>query len=304
MVHQSTKVGRQLQKLEPTVALQVHPPLPANRVGGCWGNSSSQWPVSLDTIVAEHARMPMRQRRRESKDDTRYTVPSPSIPRASARPAEGNECSVFGCYASTRNVCQATLDPHERQGFQRHASALSAWCNSLEPAVADGACAVLWLRGESAGATGEASRRCDMSVLLAGRRKRPQMQFFCRLVLRDRPNDPQCIFPEVFPYVLRLAERSSRLSANFKSLDLCTSDELCLRMSRLGMTSWALVPLDARPLPSDTLLDFEITGAGAEFHWNARRRLSTPLHFAGPTECRSWRRFGHLASARRLGATS
>ena len=199
MVHQSTKVGRQLQKLEPTVALQVHPPLPANRVGGCWGNSSSQWPVSLDTIVAEHARMPMRKRRQESKDDTRYTVPSPSTPRASARPAEGNECSVFGCYASTRNVCQATLDPHERLGFQRRASALSAWCNSLEPAVADGACAVLWLRGESAGATGEANRCCDMSVLLAGRRKRPQMQFLLSARVAGPAERPPVHLPRSLP---------------------------------------------------------------------------------------------------------
>ena len=50
MVHQSTKVGRQLQKLEPTVALQVHPPLPANRVGGLLG----QLVVSMASFLGHH----------------------------------------------------------------------------------------------------------------------------------------------------------------------------------------------------------------------------------------------------------
>ena len=66
------------------------------------------------------------------------------------------------------------------------------------------------------------------------------MQFFDLLGLEAESNQVEFDMPEVFPFVLAVGSKASRLSSQFEALHELTS--VALRMVRLGM-SWSIIPL-------------------------------------------------------------
>ena len=61
-----------------------------------------------------------------------------------------------------------------------------------------------------------------------------------------------------------MREREARLSPNFRTLDLVTSDELALQLTS-GTMVWQLIPLVWEFADTDSVLDMVITGAGEPF---------------------------------------
>ena len=70
--------------------------------------------------------------------------------------------------------------------------------------------------------------------------------------------------PDAWPVVVSICSREARLSPNFRTLDLVTSDELALQLTS-GTEVWQLIPLVWEFADTDSVLDMVITGAGEPF---------------------------------------
>lgn len=204
--------------------------------------------------------------------DPLVNISAPVSSRASNPESLVDECLVFGCSAMKHNVCLSVLDPALRAAVECNVALVAAWCDSLGSGVANEAQSVLWLHGHSTPNADGQSEPNDLAVLLVYCRNKPKVQYFCRLALADRPSETVFDMPGQFPFFLRIATRTSRLSAKFREVDLCTVDELGLCMAQLSLHPWSAVPLGTQAAISDNLMTIEVLGSDEEFRRGAKRR--------------------------------
>ena len=139
---------------------------------------------------------------------------------------------------------------------------LNDFATHLSEATVSQAETIVWFRGESG--DGDLLRRRDLAALLVDGRWRPKMQFFDLLGLEAESVQVEFDMPDVVPFVLALKCTASRLSSQFRALHELTSDELALRMVKLGM-SWSIIPLTWNEPKDENLMKFCITGRQPEF---------------------------------------
>ena len=248
----------------------VRPVVPISKQKGIWGGDVSL-PIAANDILAEHTKLGSEGRRRLRHNAFKdIDVHEPVLPRCAAPIADEVKRCVFGCWANHKNVCRDVLARPIALLVDNLTARLSWWCDSLGRAVYNLSESFVWLKGANESGDADNPRPLDVVVLLAGVRLHPKMQYYCKTILRD--SDPQsdgspetCIkLPETFPIPMRLAATWSRLSNHFNSLDIVTSDELCLDLSSRG-SSWQIIPLSCVVDATDSLLDFSVTAADAEF---------------------------------------
>ena len=149
---------------------------------------------------------------------------------------------------------------------------MSSWALSLGKATIGEAESIIWLHGESAHDDPDvAGEQCDMAVLLADARFKPQMQFFMLLGLQENPDEVQFVKPEVYPFTLELSTTASRLSRRYKALHEVSSDKLGLRLARMQMT-WTFIPLLWEECVGENLMKFKVTGHGDEVNIAKKKR--------------------------------
>lgn len=183
--------------------------------------------------------------------------------------------SVYGCAAQKRNICRTTLGHVEGDMLDNLTKRLSSWVDSLTPATAVMSESLVWLRGRGEPGSGNDH---DMVALLIDARYRPKAQIFGMCVLEHGVGMADEVFAmPSFPCLLKLSSGPSRISHVFDSIRCVTSDELALRMLRLG-GEWSIAPLVwAMPADKHSLMFMRVDAAGPVFerapHVRARPKV-------------------------------
>lgn len=116
-------------------------------------------------------------------------------------------------------------------------------------------------------------RRCDIAVLLVDAKYNPNVQYFCRCALATAPDQVEFAMPEDFPFAMKLATTTSRLSTRFRALHDVTSDELCTAAASRSMI-WEFIPLFWAWPDEGTLLDIDILGSDQPFEAKLVHRVA------------------------------
>ena len=173
------------------------------------------------------------------------------------------DASVFGCYANKKNICRHSLPAVRARELDSLCLRFNVWVDDLGAPVAREAESLLWLKGQDDDLFGEGDR-VDMVVLLVDPVYQPKMQYWARCCLLGEDGVAQFRMPDAWPVVVSICSREARLSPNFRTLDLVTSDELALQLTS-GTEVWQLIPLVWEFADTDSVLDMVITGAGEPF---------------------------------------
>jgi len=133
--------------------------------------------------------------------------------------------------------------------------------DQLGAVVAREAESLLWLRGSR---LDDETDRVDVVILLVDPVSKPKMHFGARCCLLGHDGAVEFHMPDEWPVVVSISSRASRLSPNFRAVDMVTSDELSLDLVSSNRV-WQLIPLTWNFADTDSLLDMVITGAGEPF---------------------------------------
>jgi hypothetical protein len=247
LIHRSKALGR-------TLAPVVAAPAEAGPVLGLWQHVCEPCklcPLPMDALVQCYHKRSAAHRRRLAINDQALLVTEPIECRSEFH----DLASVFGCWAKAKNVCREILPIFSVQRLDTLTRMLSAWVDSLGAQEAGRATSLLWLRSRTPGEP----RRVEHCILLIDPVYSPKMQFYARCCLQGHAGDSEFNMPPAFPVVVSINTRLSRMSKQFRALDICTSDELCQQLVTTG-DDWDFIPLSWEFLPNDNLLDMKIVG--------------------------------------------
>ena len=165
---------------------------------------------------------------------------------------------MWGCFASKR-ICRVTMAGSQAAALDVLTHKLQSWVNSLGHDVVKKAESLVCFRGTHP-MTG---RQKDIIALLIFSRHQPVIHFYVKCDIKGAsPDDVLEMMPEALPFVASVRVVRSRLSNNWASVDIKSSEELAHEMALTRM-EWRIVPLQWRlPAGASPLLDHVVTNVG------------------------------------------
>lgn len=249
-------LGDRWAALSQAPPLAAGPPAPFVPLWGQGPEADRGYAVPPSEIAAEWHRLGSDKRRRVVHEDPALRVAGV----VEARSHGTSHLDIFGCGASKKNICRATLAPEAASELDELVKKLNAWVKSLGIGPARSCQQLVWLRGERKREGASGGHFVDAVLLLIDCRFRPNMQFFGRCILEGASCDQVASELPPYPYTVNLASRPARLSPSFRTADIATSDEISLALSRIG-SSWEIRTLVWEESDSESLLSFRVTGA-------------------------------------------
>ena len=235
------KSAAKLKALGPIVEVEACPSV-TKPVRGVWqaAASANRHDITPPAAAIKDYKEPnIVDRRKAAGHDPSLFVVGAVQQRVAKLRAE--DACVFGCYANKKNICRHSLPAVRARELDSLCLRFNAWVDDLGAPVAREAESLLWLKGQDDDLFGEGDR-VDMVVLLVDPVYQPKMQYWARCCLLGQDGVDQFRMPDAWPVVVSICSREARLSPNFRTLDLVTSDELALQLTS-GPKVWQLIPL-------------------------------------------------------------
>ena len=208
-------------------------PLPEPPLFKPWADCGcSARPVSLDAIATELTSARPGDRSRLAFYDPALCVSAAPARASTLPPGMGVQQGMWGCFASKR-ICRVTMANSQAAALDVMTRSLQSWVDSLGGRdVVKKAESLVCFRG----AHPRTGLRKDIIALLVFSRQQPVIHFYAKCDIKGAsPDDVPAVMPDALPFVASIRVVRSRLSNNYASVDIMSSEEISHEMVQSQM---------------------------------------------------------------------